>query len=72
MQIEILVAKVVFAAIFAIILIEVVAPSIGIIGIMTCPGCNPVVNAFTFIVVPMAAAFIGVQKIINIFTASRG
>lgn len=68
---DILVAKVVFAIVFGMILINVVAPGISIIGMVTCPNCNSVVNAFTFIVVPIAAAFIGVSKVINIFT-SRG
>lgn len=68
---DILVAKVVFAVVFGMILINVVAPGISIIGMVTCPNCNSVVNAFTFIVVPIAAAFIGVSKVINIFT-SRG
>ena len=68
MNLEIMAAKVVFAAIFGIILIEIVAPSISIIGIITCPNCNSVVNAFMFIVVPMGTAFIGVSKVIDIFT----
>lgn len=68
MQTDILVAKVVFGAIFGLILINIVSPSIGIIGLMTCPNCNTVVNAFTYIVVPLSAAFIGVSKVINVFT----
>jgi len=71
MNLDILVAKVVFGVIFGVILINVVAPSVSLIGMITCPNCNPVVNAFTYIVVPLAAAFIGVSKVINIFT-SRG
>lgn len=68
MQIDIFVCKIVFAVVFGLILIEVVAPSIGIIGMITCTNCNAVVNAFEFIVVPMAAAFIGVSKVLDIFT----
>lgn len=66
---DIIVAKVVFAAIFAIILVNIVAPGISIIGIITCPNCNPVVNAFLYIVVPIATAFIGVSKVIDLFTS---
>lgn len=68
MGIEIFVAKIVFAVIFGIMLVNIVAPSISIIGIITCPNCNSVVNAFIFIVVPIGAAFIGVSKVMNIFT----
>lgn len=65
---DILVAKVVFSIVFGVILVNVVAPGISIIGMITCQGCNPVVSAFLFIVVPIATAFIGVSKVINVFT----
>ncbi len=65
---EILVAKIVFAAISGIILINIVSVTIGIIGIVRCNSCNPVVDTFLFIVVPLATAFIGVSKVLDIFT----
>ena len=67
MRMDILVAKVVFAVVFGVILINVVASGISIIGMITCPNCNPVVNAFIFIVVPIGAAFIGVSKVLEVF-----
>jgi hypothetical protein len=71
MGLEILAAKIVFAVIFGIILVNVVAPGISIIGMVTCPNCNSIVNAFIFIVVPIGAAFIGVTKVIEIFTRTN-
>lgn len=71
MQIDILVCKVVFAVIFGLILINIVAPGISMIGIITCPNCNSVVYAFLYIVVPIGAAFIGVSKVIDVFTRTQ-
>jgi len=62
------VAKIVFAFIFALILIWVVRPGIAIIGMVTCPNCSSFINVILFIVVPIGAAFIGIYQVMSIFT----
>lgn len=68
MGIDIPIAKTIFAVLFAIILIYVVRPAISVIGIVSCPSCNALENIFFFTFIPISIAFIGIYKIIELFT----
>ena len=72
MEPGILLAKLTFAGIFALVLVFVVRPAVEVIGIVTCPGCNPFINTFMFVIVPMAAIFIGIYHVVSIFGTTGG
>ena len=72
MGLDTTVAKIVFAFIFALILIWVIRPAIQVIGMVTCSNCSTFLNAIFFIVVPIGAVFVGLYKIMSIFTSKRG
>jgi len=72
MSLDMMVAKIAFALITGIILVWVVSPAIAVIGMVTCPNCNPFINAFIFVVVPVGLVFIGIYKVMGIFSRRAG
>jgi len=68
MGLDTFVAKICFAFVFAVILVYVVNVGVSIIGITSCPNCDPFLNAFFFVVVPVAVVFIGIYKVIGVFS----
>lgn len=70
MAIDTMVAKTIFAFVFALILIWVVRPAIAVIGMTTCPNCSPFITVMMFVVVPVGAVFIGIYQVFSIFTRS--
>lgn len=67
MGLEHFIFKIVIGGIFLLILIFVVVPAVNIIGLIKCANCNPFINAFVFIIVPIAALFIGIKRILEVF-----
>jgi hypothetical protein len=68
MAVDTLLAKISFAFIFILVLMWVVRPAISVIGMVPCPGCNPFISAMLFVVVPIGAVFIGLYKIVGVFS----
>ena len=68
MGLDTFVAKFCFAFIFAIFLVYVVNVGVSLIGMTPCPKCDPFLNAFFFVVVPVAVVFIGIYKVIGVFS----
>lgn len=67
MGLEHFIAKIVFGGIFLLFLIWIVTPAISTIGLISCSNCNPFINAFIFVIVPVGAAFIGIKKVLEVF-----
>lgn len=68
MGLDTVIAKTVFAFVFSLILIWVIRPGLGVFGTITCPNCSTFINAFIFIVIPIAVIFIGVYQVMSVFT----
>lgn len=67
MGLEHFIFKIVIGGVFLLFLIFVISPAVNVIGLITCPKCNPFLNAFFFIIVPVGAIFIGIKRILEVF-----
>lgn len=67
MGLEHFVFKIAIGGIFLLFLIFVISEGIDIIGLITCPNCNSFINAFIFVIIPVAVMFIGIKRILDVF-----
>ena len=67
-MVDVLVAKITFALVFAIILIYFLPVSLAAFGMHTCTSCGFLVRTFVFSLLPVLLVFAGFYKIISVFT----
>lgn len=68
MGLEHFIFKIVVGGVFLLILVFFGVVASQVIGITQCTNCNPFLNAFIFVIVPISAIFIGIKRILEVFS----